>query len=78
MSDRTTVKEDRSHWKFRKFDSFEAQRRAHVEDWQKETGAARRAAAWELVVDYWVRVEGKHPDELRLQRTVTNFKRAGS
>ncbi|PAW63205.1 MAG: hypothetical protein B9S38_17870 [Verrucomicrobiia bacterium Tous-C4TDCM] len=28
-------------------------------------------AAWELVTDYWIGMKGKHPDELRLQRSVT-------
>ena len=66
---------DRSHWKIRKFDSFEEQRRAQVADWQALSGSERRKAAWELVFDYWVGMKGMDPDELRLQRSVTNLVR---
>lgn len=69
---------DRSHWTIRKFSSFEEQRRQQVRDWQAVSGAERRKAAWELVVDYWVRIKGKNADELRLQRSVTNLRRGGS
>ncbi len=75
MSDSTPQK-DRSHWVVKKFDSFEEQRRWQVREWQKVSGAKRREAAWELVVDYWVGMKGKHPDELRLQRSVTKLTRA--
>lgn len=66
---------DRSHWKIRKFDSFEEQRTQQVRDWQALSGADRRKAAWELVYDYWVGMKGMHPDELRLQRSVTKLTR---
>ncbi len=66
---------DRSHWTIRKFSSFEEQRRQQVRDWQAASGAERRKAAWELVEDYWIGKKGKHPDELRLQRSVTNIRR---
>jgi len=69
---------DRSHWTIRKFSSFEEQRRQQIRDWQAVSGAARRQAAWELVVDYWVGKKGKHPDELRLQRSITHLRRGGS
>ena len=66
---------DRSHWRVRKFTSFEEQRTQQVRDWQALSGAERRQAAWELVFDYWVGMKGMHPDELRLQRTVTKLTR---
>jgi len=69
---------DRSHWTIRKFSSFEEQRRQQVRDWQAVSGAERRKAAWELVEDYWIGKKGKHPDELRLQRSVTNIRRGGN
>ncbi|MGB6223056.1 hypothetical protein [Haloferula sp.] len=69
---------DRSHWTIRKFSSFEEQRRQQVLDWQAVSGAERRKAAWELVVDYWVSKKGVNPDELRLQRSVTNLRRRAS
>lgn len=49
---------DRSHWTIRKFSSFEEQRCQQVRDWQAVSGAERRKAAWELVVDYWVGKKG--------------------
>jgi hypothetical protein len=64
---------DRSHWKIRKFSSHEELRCQQIKDWQALSGAERRKAAWELVVDYWVEMKGKHPDELRLQRSVTKL-----
>jgi hypothetical protein len=66
---------DRSHWTIRKFQSHEELRRQQVKDWQALSGAKRREAAWELVVDYWVGMKGLHPDELRLQRSVTKLTR---
>lgn len=66
---------DRSHWQIRKFDSFEELRCQQVRDWQALSGAERRKAAWELVVDYWVGMKGMDPNELRLQRSVTKFTR---
>ncbi len=70
----TPVK-DRSHWKIRKFNSFDELRRQQVLDWQALSGSVRRTAAWELVFDYWVGMKNMNPDELRLQRTVTNLVR---
>jgi hypothetical protein len=69
-----TIK-DRSHWTLRKFGSHEELRCQQVRDWQSLSGAARRKAAWELVTDYWIGMKGKHPDELRLQRSVTKLTR---
>ena len=66
---------DRSHWVFRKFDSHDELRRQQVIDWQAVSGAERRKAAWELVVDYWVGMKGVNTNELRLQRSVTKLTR---
>ena len=66
---------DRKNWKVRKFSSFEEQRSQQVRDWQALSGADRRKAAWELVVDYWVGMKHKDADELRLQRSVTRLQR---
>jgi hypothetical protein len=71
----STPTRDRSHWKIRKFDSFDEQRRQQVLDWQALTGAERRKAAWELVYDYWVGMKHVNPHELRLQRAVTSLVR---
>ena len=71
----SSPEKDRSHWKIRKFSSFDEQRTQQVRDWQALSGAERRKAAWELVYDYWVGMKGIHPDELRLQRSVTHLKR---
>jgi hypothetical protein len=68
---------DHSHWTIRKFSSFEEQRCQQVRDWQAVPGAERRKAAWELVIDYWVGMKGRNPDELRLQRSVTRLRRGG-
>jgi hypothetical protein len=73
--DVTAPDKDRSHWVIRKFPSFEEQRSQQVRDWQAVSGAERRKAAWDLVVDYWVGVKGGNPDELRLQRSVTHLRR---
>ena len=73
--DVTQPVKDRSHWKIRKFSSHEELRCQQVKDWQALSGADRRKAAWELVVDYWVGMKGMHPDELRLQRSVTKLTR---
>lgn len=69
---------DRSHWTIRKFNSHEEMRCQQVKDWQALSGSARGKAAWELVTDYWCGMKGKHPDELRLQRSVTSIRRAGA
>ncbi len=66
---------DRSHWTIRKFESLEELRCQQIKDWQALKGADRRKAAWELVTDYWIGMKGLHPDELRLQRSITNFTR---
>jgi len=69
------VKKDRSHWVVKKFTSFDEQRNWQIQEWQKVSGAQRRQAAWELAYDYWVNIQNKNPDELRLQRSITNFRR---
>jgi|LakMenEpi03Aug12_release.lakeMendotaPanAssembly.Ray.scaffolds.fasta_scaffold872731_2 hypothetical protein len=66
---------DRSHWPQAKLASFDEVRAYRINQWQEAGCAARLAAAWELVYDYWVGMKGMHPDELRLQRSVTNFRR---
>jgi hypothetical protein len=66
---------DRSHWTIRKFNSHEELRCQQVRDWQMLSGEERRKAAWELVTDYWIGMKEKHPDELRLQRSVTKLTR---
>jgi hypothetical protein len=71
-------KKDRSHWVVKKFTSFDEQRTWQVKEWQKRSGADRRKAAWELVYDYWVGMKGMKPDELRLQRIITNVQRPRS
>jgi hypothetical protein len=75
MENDTQPVKDRSHWKVHRFDNFEDMRIHHIREWQEAGGAERRKAAWELVVDYWVGLKGVHPDELRLQRTVTSIRR---
>lgn len=66
---------DRSHWPQAKLASFDEARSYRINQWQEAGCAARMAAAWELVTDYWIGLKGKHPDELRLQRSVTHFRR---
>ena len=66
---------DRSHWKVRKFTSFDEMRAQQIHDWQAAGAAARHKAAWELVTEYWIEHKKKHPDELRFQRSVTSFTR---
>ncbi len=67
---------DRSNWEITFYDSPDEMRMSQVRAWQQRSGAERREAAWELVVDYW-KNKGKTENELRLQRTITSFKRAG-
>ena len=71
----STPKPDRSNWVIRKFDSFDEQRCQQIKDWQTAGEVARLDAAWELVTDYWIGMKNKHPDELRLQRSVTKLTR---
>lgn len=48
-----------------------------IEFWQRLTDEQRMIAVWDLVVfDY--EIKGKNLDELRLQRTVENFRRISS
>lgn len=68
-------KKDRSNWTVKKFTNHDELRAFGIKEWQKQSGAARRQAAWELVYDYWVNVKKIHPDELRLQRIITNIQR---
>jgi len=69
------AKNDRSHWKIKKFSSHKELRILQNQEWQNVSGAARRQAAWELVEDYWVNQRAMSPDELRLQRAITNGQR---
>lgn len=66
---------DRSHWRVKKFDSFDEMRKDTIQQWQLAGVDLRLQAAWELVYDYWVGMKEMHPDELRLQRTVTSIQR---
>ena len=68
------VKKDRSHWVVKKCESFEEMRRYRIQQWQDMPFINRLDAAWELVEEYW-EMKQKNPDELRLQRSVTNFRR---
>ena len=69
------VKKDRSPWVVKKCESFDEMRNYRIQQWQEASGADRRKAAWELVYDYWVGMQKMNPDELRLQRTITNFRK---
>jgi hypothetical protein len=66
---------DRSHWPQAKLASFDEVRAYRIRQWQEAGCAARLAATWELVTDYWVGMKGKQPDELRLQRSVAHLRR---
>lgn len=73
----STPAKDHSHWPQAKLESFDEVRAYRIRQWQEAGCAARLQATWELVTDYWVGMKGKHPDELRLQRTVTDIRRGG-
>lgn len=45
-----------------------------IEFWQELTDEQRLKAVWDMTVFNW-EVKGKNPDELRLQRSITNFRR---
>jgi hypothetical protein len=47
-----------------------------IQFWQGLSSEARANAGWDLVVSYW-EMNGKDPDELRLQRSVENVQRRG-
>ena len=47
-----------------------------IQFWQGLSSEARANAGWELVTDYWA-MNGKSPDELRLQRSIENVQRGG-
>ena len=66
---------DRSDWPQAKLASFDEVRAYRIKQWQEAGCSARLAAAWELVFDYWVGMKGMNPDELRLQRSITNLRR---
>jgi hypothetical protein len=67
---------DRSHWVVQKCDSFEQMERIHVRSWQEVSGAARLAAAWDMVEEVW-KLKNRNPDELRFQRLARCVKRGG-
>ncbi len=71
------VKKDRSHWVVKKCESFEEMRCYRIQQWQDIPFINRLDAAWELVQEYW-EIKQKNPDELRLQRSITNTKRRAS
>jgi len=66
---------DRSHWPTRRCKSFDEVRAFRIQQWQEAGCEARMKAAWDLVTDYWIGQMGKHPHELRLQRSVTHLRR---
>ncbi len=66
---------NRSNWPTRKCESFDDMRAYRIKQWQEAGCEARMKATWELALDYWVGVKGMHPDELRLQRSVTHIRR---
>ena len=66
---------DRSNWEIHRFENFEDMRIHHIREWQNVGETMRLQAAWELVYDYWVGMKEMDPNELRLQRTVTNVQR---
>jgi hypothetical protein len=78
MTHVTTPAKDRSHWPQAKLGSFDEVRAYRIRQWQEAGCAARLQGAWELVTEYWIDMKGKHPDELRLQRSVTNILRRAS
>lgn len=59
----------------RKFSSLEDMRTTQIADWQRLAPAARRQAAWEMVVDAW-ELKKRNSDELRLQRSITSVRKA--
>jgi hypothetical protein len=75
FSDMDAPVKDRSHWPQAKLASFDEVRAYRIRQWQDAGCAARLAATWELVFDYWVGMKGKHPDELRLQRSIAHLRR---
>ena len=72
----TPVK-DRSDWPVAKFTCFDESRAYRIRQWQEAGCEARMQGAWELVEEYWVGMKGMHPDELRLQRSVTHIRSRG-
>jgi hypothetical protein len=56
-------------WKVTRCESFEDMRKVAIANWQRQSGAARRQAAWDLVVEAW-KMQKRDPDELRLQRPI--------
>jgi len=66
---------DRSHWKTRKFSSFEEQRSQQVRDWQALPPSTRAEAVWQMAVEY-AGQQGIPEHELRLQRLVTSVRRS--
>ena len=72
----STAEKDRADWPTRRCESFDDMRAYRIRQWQEAGCEARMKAAWELVVDYWVGYQGKDPNELRLQRSVTKLVRA--
>ena len=64
----------RRDWQVRKFENHDEMRNQQIRDWQACSGAERRQAAWELARDFWVDIEGKSENELRLQRSVGSFR----
>ena len=68
---------DRSHWTVKKCESFDEMRNYRIQQWQEASFMVRLDAAWEIVQDQWS-IKQNNPNELRLQRSITNVtRRAG-
>jgi hypothetical protein len=46
-----------------------------IRSWQRQSAAARRQAAWEIVVEAW-EIQKRDPNELRLQRPLEVVRKA--
>lgn len=66
---------DRSHWTIQRCASFEEMRARHIANWQQVSARERTNAAWELVEYAW-KVKKRDPNELRVRRAITSFRRA--
>ena len=59
---------DCSGWYAKKCGSLDEMRTENIRFWQRQGGAAIRAAAWELVVETW-KAQKRDSDEFRFQRS---------
>jgi hypothetical protein len=68
---------DASKWIIQVSDGHPKDRRFDVEFWQRQSGAARFAATWQLIVDAHV-LRGEDATQLRLQRSLVSSRPASS